>query len=1290
MEKLGPTGQEAFLKVASAVASAELPIRRSNKLLTELWVTMKNTARWQLTSNALHGFQGALASAYGYSKDLNRSLTDIRIVSGQSAEQMAEFADQANKAAKSLSATTLDYTDAALIYYQQGLPEEEIAERTETTIKMANVTRDSAQEVSDQMTAIWNNFDDGSKSLEYYADVITALGAATASSTSEIATGLEKFAAIAETTGLSYEYATSALATVTSVTRQSADTVGTAFKTLFARIQGLTLGETLDDGTTLNKYSEALNKVGINIKDASGEMKDMDNILDEMGAKWETLGKNEQTALAQTVAGVRQYTQLMALMDNWDFFKENLTTARGAEGELDKQADIYAESWEAARDRVRVSAEDIYDSIINPDFFISLDNAISPVLTGIADMIDAAGGLGGVLKVAAFAMTKLYGDEVAVGLRTTIENFKILTGLAGKAAKETQKGIVEQAQDLTISYTPNQSQKTQLVIMQEEVLLQQKINEKSSLLSTYQLEHIKNEKAKADLYKAQAIEASKLATQLETDVSNIKEDIIIDVSLKKGWKDDLKKSLGKKDDADLAKTIFGSEFQKSGKNATELVEKLNKMGGNSRKMVDQVTSEMQKLIKTTAGMNTLKRALGDLDSITDENAKSFKEAAVALKLMTQEEVNSIKNSSELTAKLKGIDSTVSNSGVKIKDLKTVLSTLGADSTQLRAFVSNLREFATELSESETYLSLFEEEIENLSDGINQNTIPDLNDWASELVNVANSLSAVGMGIQGIQSLGSIWMDEDATIGEKIIHTMTSLAMILPAITALQELYTKAKGEDGIVSTFAAGAQGVMAAASQKLGLSAASATPGVLGLSAAIKTLLGPIGWFLAVGGIVISLFSGLKDALGGEDDLDNFAEAEKNLNNVNAELQETQNRINELKSKGNLSVVEAQELADLERKNDLLKEELKLREQILKTEKIEKTKTFMEESTDKADEIKKGQPNLKKPYSVKVKGTESKVNLSGDIEEAAAIAGYETLEEAIRSDDSFAKWADENSKAIAEFKSEFLNTLQEMEAGYVDMLSLMESGDLFVSEEQLNTQLKALENARLNYLQGDKKEYFKVYIQPVLETEAWQAELKESAEGAKDDAIHGILEDGFYDINNFSEKTKQAFIDAGINLEDYVGKMESNVARVKEIMGDEYGFFEGLDAKTINTVLSMDLTGIDNMDEFLPILIEGQQVIDVEILTNINESAKEAFDILSSGESLDSEQIQKLQSAFAGFYDFANMEGAALYSQIDMIKDAIDQTYDIVLSAGEESLNVINEQSKAYEELLEKEKKEN
>mgnify|MGYP001625556193 FL=1 len=61
------------------------------------------------------------------------------------------------------------------------------------------------------------------------------LGADTASSSEEISEGLQQFASVADAVGLSYEYAASALATITATTRESANTVGTALRTLFAR-----------------------------------------------------------------------------------------------------------------------------------------------------------------------------------------------------------------------------------------------------------------------------------------------------------------------------------------------------------------------------------------------------------------------------------------------------------------------------------------------------------------------------------------------------------------------------------------------------------------------------------------------------------------------------------------------------------------------------------------------------------------------------------------------------------------------------------------------------------------------------------------------------------------------------------------------------------------------------------------------------------------------------------------------------------------------------------------------
>ena len=360
LAKIGPEGQEAFLKLARSISTAEAPVTRINAKLAEMGTSLKNTARWQLSSSIIHGFMGTIQGAYGYAQDLNESLNNIRIVTGQSVDEMAKFAEKANASAKALSTTTTAYTDAALIFYQQGLSGKEVTDRTDTVIKMANVTRQSAEEVSSYMTAIWNNFYDGSASLEHYADVITALGAATASSSAEISEGLSKFAAVADTIGLSYDYATSILAALVANTRQSADVIGTSLKTILARLQSVKLGETLEDGIELTKYTSALDAIGVSVLDLNGDLRDADDILDDTAAKWDTLNKAQQASVAQTVAGTRQYAQFIAMMESCDDVEKNLQTAQDSEGTLQNQADIYAESWEAAQKRVKAAAQSIY------------------------------------------------------------------------------------------------------------------------------------------------------------------------------------------------------------------------------------------------------------------------------------------------------------------------------------------------------------------------------------------------------------------------------------------------------------------------------------------------------------------------------------------------------------------------------------------------------------------------------------------------------------------------------------------------------------------------------------------------------------------------------------------------------------------------------------------------------------------------------------------------------------------------------------------------------------------
>ena len=236
LEKAGFAGTDAFRKISTGLLTTSMGFKQTNKLVDEMWTTFKNTAKWGVTSSAFNAMANSVQKAWTYSKSLNTTLNDIRIVTDKSAESMEKFAKQANQAAKNLGSSTRDYSEASLIYYQQGLSDTEVAERTETTIKTANVTGQNAEEVSEQLTAIWNGYKVSADEAEVYIDKVAAVAATTAADLEEMATGMSKVASAANIMGVDIDQLNGILATVVSVTRQAPESVGTAFKTIFSRL----------------------------------------------------------------------------------------------------------------------------------------------------------------------------------------------------------------------------------------------------------------------------------------------------------------------------------------------------------------------------------------------------------------------------------------------------------------------------------------------------------------------------------------------------------------------------------------------------------------------------------------------------------------------------------------------------------------------------------------------------------------------------------------------------------------------------------------------------------------------------------------------------------------------------------------------------------------------------------------------------------------------------------------------------------------------------------------------
>ena len=800
---LGPSGAQTFQQLTQSIMSAEVSLTRANTLTTQLWTSLKNTARWQISSSILHGFMGTIQSAFGYAQDLNGALNDIRIVTGQSVDEMSKFAEKATKAAKALSTTTTAYAKASLIYYQQGLSADEVEKRADVTTKLANVTGQSEQAVSEQMTAIWNNFAKGGESLEYYADVITALGAATASSSDEISQGLEKFAAVAETVGLSYEFATSALATVTATTRQSADVVGTAFKTLFARIQDLELGKTLDDGTTLGTYSAALEKIGINIKDSSGNLKEMDNILVEMGAKWETLNKDQQVALAQSVAGVRQYTQLIALMDNWDFMESNLSTAENASGKLQEQADIYAESWEAASKRVKASAQDIYDSIINDEFFISLMNGFSSILDFVGDLVDSLGGLPGVLGLLGTIMTKLFGKQMADSIENLVYGIRSLHGDTQRAAEQQKKEAFELAKEINLN-DGSAGGEAANAAMKNQLKLQEELMDKASRMTE---EEKKRYAVLLDVnkqYGEQAILAGKAvdAAQMKIQTSN------------RGLR---KEALRNGTDAET----YGDAREKMRNQAVNVAA----ADTNLKKLNAEIQSK--DIIDYSSYIDKINKSLSSLGKNNT--------TANAIKKLNQQFRTGQIDSDTYKKKLNQL----ATSGELIDDAVMHMSDSFIDSVPA---LSNSTKAVDGLAQEEIEAALASDQFKQKMAELNQNTNnvkiaiegfkQAMSGYSTVIVSAFQGVSQLTMGVNGIISAIDTWNNEDMSFGEKFISITMSMSMAIPALIGGYKALFVEKQKDNMCTMQS------LALKTKEIAVAGAMATwNGILAASKAILTL---------------------------------------------------------------------------------------------------------------------------------------------------------------------------------------------------------------------------------------------------------------------------------------------------------------------------------------------------------------------------------------------------------------------------------------------------------------------
>ena len=342
---------------------------------------------------AVRAAKTALREAVQTVQELDKYLTEQAMVTGLTRKQTYELVGAYQELALQCGATTKEIAGVATEYMKQGKTIQESLTLTQAAVSAAKVARVSVGDSVNYLTTALNGFQLSAEDAMRVSDKFAAVAASSATDYDELAIALSKVASQANLAGMSIDYTTALLTKGLETTREAPETMGTALKTIIARMRELSdYGETLEGDTDINNVESQLAYVGIALRDTNGELRSTEDVLDELGKKWDTLNKNQQAALAKALAGTRQQSRLIALMDDYERVTELQEISQRSAGATAAQAGVYLEGMEASMNKIQVAWEKIVMNFTDSDVIIGVLDRTGNLLDAIGNAMETAAG----------------------------------------------------------------------------------------------------------------------------------------------------------------------------------------------------------------------------------------------------------------------------------------------------------------------------------------------------------------------------------------------------------------------------------------------------------------------------------------------------------------------------------------------------------------------------------------------------------------------------------------------------------------------------------------------------------------------------------------------------------------------------------------------------------------------------------------------------------------------------------------------------------------------------------
>ena len=405
----GEISDESFAKYSSGAITAEAATikvaaasKKSNTILA------KSIVLWQMLGNAaLSAVRRGFSQAFTEMKNVDSELITVAKVTGATNAELKVMEKQAYKTASAYGVSASEYLSSVAAFARAGYKDaaESLAELAVKTQLVFDTSQQTANQFLLSVDAAYK-YGGSIEKLGRVLDGVNEIENNFATSGEKITEGMGVVSSTAAAAGVGINELAAGIGTITAVTQRSGTEAARALRALFLNIIGDTKTE-IEDGvswtaeeiTSLNDVLKKYSKEAYEAAAATGEVVNPMEVVAGLSKAMKdgTLTGQQFMSMVSDIGGKLRTDQLLAIVQNFDMYKDMLKTFADAAGSADGEVARALEGWEAKTNILKNTWTEFISNTIQTDSIKDLLDVITYIISGLGDLGTALTLIGGLI-----------------------------------------------------------------------------------------------------------------------------------------------------------------------------------------------------------------------------------------------------------------------------------------------------------------------------------------------------------------------------------------------------------------------------------------------------------------------------------------------------------------------------------------------------------------------------------------------------------------------------------------------------------------------------------------------------------------------------------------------------------------------------------------------------------------------------------------------------------------------------------------------------------------------------